>query len=95
LEENGKATEKKQRRVENFLYNLAAVWQLIFLGEFVMTFKKPKENFNKSAQAVFEYVIITAVAIAAVFVFTNASSFQKVQASFRTAIATSVTEINK
>lgn len=60
-----------------------------------MTFKKPKENFSKSAQAVFEYIMITAVAIAAVFYFANTSYFQNVQQSCRNAIAGSITEITR
>lgn len=60
-----------------------------------MTFKKPKEDFNKNAQAVFEYVVITAVAITAVFVFVNTASFQGIQQSFRTAISTSIQEITR
>ena len=58
-----------------------------------MTFKKSKEDLNTNAQAVFEYVIITAVIIAAVFVFVNTSCFTGVQQSLDTAIATSITVI--
>ena len=78
----------------------------VFLGGFIMTFKKNIKSFlplkifskvlrNGKAQSIFEYLILTAVVAAVVMFFAKAGYFTQIKTSCENAFKRSVEEIVK
>ncbi len=55
----------------------------------------PRKFSDKKAQSIFEYVILTAVVVAAILIFASTPYFQRINASCDKAFNEAVTEIVK
>jgi len=75
---------------------------MFFFKWFIMAFKKLNKSHlaqrklvDKKAQSIFEYVILTALVVTAVLIFTTTPYFQQIKTACDNAFNAAVTEIVK
>lgn len=87
-DEKWRVTKPRKERFKN-ITGLPKRQRGFLFKELVMTFKK----FNRSAQAIFEYFILTIAVVAIVLFFSNSSFFQTVRNQCNTAFSDATEEI--